>query len=304
MSRGRHANHLYLDVGAPADPHAATTPDVINPATSVEILERILATEGAKRSATTQRRLDADPIARLRDAAIRYCSTVESIGTPPAAQAGPLPWLPALPAVTDSSMETYLSRRFELVRELAAELPVAETLPDTRWAASLQIKDAALARQLAAWRATNGVDRSEFRPCGPSAEGDASRQRLDAQVSAAVGSLVGQNERWRQLVDPLVPGIADDAGWPMLARALSRASDAGYDVPNRLPDLVGRRPLPSEHAARSLYWRFLDDCPDALEPERLAYRYTPPPAPSRPERLPDYTRSQSRPSICRGGPRR
>ena len=48
MSRGRHANHLYLDVGAPADPHAATTPNVINPATSVEILERIITTEGAK----------------------------------------------------------------------------------------------------------------------------------------------------------------------------------------------------------------------------------------------------------------
>lgn len=276
---------------------------MINPATSVEILERIIASEGAKRSATTQRRLDADPIARLRDAAIRYRSAVESIGTPAADQAGPLPWLPALPAVGDPSMATYLSRRFELVRELAAELPVAETLPDTRWAAALQTKDAELARQLAAWRVTNGVDRSEFGPCGPSVDGDVYRQRLDAQVHAAVGSLGGQNERWRQLADPLVPGIADDAGWPMLARALSRASNAGYDVPNRLPDLISGRPLPSEHDARSLYWRFLDDCPDALEPERSTYRYTPPPAPSRPEHLPDYSRSQSRPSF-RGGPRR
>ena len=304
MSRGRHANHLYLDVGAPADPHAATTPEVTNPSTSVEILERILATEGAKRSATTQRRLDADPIARLRDAAIRYCSAVESIGAPPADRPGPLPWLPALPAVDDSSMATYLSRRFELVRDLAAELPVAETLPDTRWAASLHIKDAALARQLAAWRTTNGVDRSEFNPCSPSGDGDVYQQQLDAHVRAAVGSLVTQNERWRQLVDPLVPGIADDAGWPMLARALSQASDAGYDVPNRLPDLISRRPLPSEHTARSLYWRFLDDCPEALEPDRSSYRHTPPPAPSRPEPLPDYTRSLSRPSISRGGPSR
>src|SRR6185437_4272001 len=133
MSRGRDTNHLYLDVGTPADPHAATTPEVISPSTSVEILERILATEGAKRSATTHHRLDADPLIRLRDAAIRYCSAAESVGTTPAAQAGPLPWLPELPAVDDPSMETYLSRRFDLVRELAAELPVAEALPDTRW---------------------------------------------------------------------------------------------------------------------------------------------------------------------------
>jgi hypothetical protein len=304
MSRGRDANHLYLDVGAPAEPHAATTPEVINPSTSVEILERILATEGAKRSATTQRRLDADPLIRLRDAAIRYCSAAESIGTPPAAQAGPLPWLPELPAVDDPSMATYLSRRFELVRELAAELPVVEALPDTRWAAALQTKDAALARQLAAWRVTNGVDRSEFRPCGPLADGDAYRHRLDARVHAAVGSLISHDDRWRPLADCLVPGVTDDAGWPMLAAALSRASDAGYDVPGRLPELVGRRPLPPVHAARSLYWRFLDDCPDAVEPERATYRYTPPPAPSRPEPLPDYARSQSRPSISRGGPRR
>ncbi len=200
---------------------------------------------------------------------------------------------------------TYLSRRFELVRELAAELPVAETLPDTRWAAALQTKDAALARQLAAWRATNGVDRSEFRPCGPSADGDVYQQRLDG-ASPRRGRLAGRSKRavaaaggpTRARASPTTPG------WPMLARALSRASDAGYDVPNRLPDLIGRRPLPSEHAARSLYWRFLDDCPDALEPERSTYRHTPPPAPSRPEPLPDYTRSQSRPSISRGGPRR
>lgn len=304
MSRGRQANHLYLDVGAPVDPHAATTPEVTNPSTSVEALERILATEGAKRSATTQRRLDADPIARLRDAAIRYRSAVEPMGTPPADQAGPLPWLPALPAVGDPSMATYLSRRFDLVRDLAAELPVVEALPDTRWAGALQAKDAALARQLAVWRATNGVDRSEFRPCGSPADGDDYRQHLDAHVHAAVGSLISHDDRWRQLVDPLVPGIADDAGWPMLARALSRASDAGYDVPSRLPDLISRRPLPPVHAARALYYRFLDDCPDALEPERLTDRYTPPPAPSRPEPLPDYTRSLSRPSISRGGPRR
>jgi hypothetical protein len=299
MSRGRRANHLYLDVGGLADPHAATTPDAINPSTSVEILERIIATEGAKRSATTQRRLDADPIARLRDAATRYRSAVESIGTPPADEARPLPWLPALPAVGDPSLATYLSRRSDLVRELAAELPVAEALPNTRWAAALISEHAAHARQLAVWRATNGVDRSEFRPCGPFADGDDYRQLLDAHVHAAVGPLISQNERWRQLMDPLVPGIAAEPGWPMLAAALSRASDAGYDVPNRLPDLVSRRPLPQVHAARALFYRFVDDCPDALEPERPTYRYA-----SRPEPLPDYTRSLSRSSISRGGPRR
>jgi hypothetical protein len=219
-------------------------------------------------------------------------------------QAGPLPWLPALPATDDPSTSSYLARRFELVRELAAELPVAETLPDTRWAAALQFKDAPLARQLAAWRVTNGVDRSEFQPCGRPAGAGGYRQRLEGQVRAAVGTRVSENERWRQLLDPLVPGIACDTGWPMLAAALTRASSAGYDVAKRLPDLAHRRSLPPVHAARSLYWRFLDDCPDAVEPERATYRYMSPPAPSRPEPLSDYSRSQSRPSISRGGPSR
>lgn len=168
--------------------------------------------------------------------ATRYRSAVESTDTSPAAGGGgPLPWLPPLPAVDDPSWPTYLCRRFDLVRELAAELPAAEALPHSRWAAALQARDAALAHRLALGRVTNGVDRADFRPCGPPGDGDACRHRLDAQVDAALGSLISPDDQWRQLVDRLVPGIAAEPAWPMLAAALTRASDAGYDVPDRLP---------------------------------------------------------------------
>ncbi len=298
VSRGRLANHMYVAADAPGDPHAALGPDVINPSTTVEVLEGIIATEGAQRSATTQRRLDADPIARLRDAAIRYRSAVESVGSPSATGDAPLPWLPALPAVGDRTWAAYLSRRHQQVRDLAAGLPVADALPDTPWVAALQARDAALAHQLALWRVTNGVDRSDLRPSGADRD-DPLQQRLDADVRTAVGALIPRNDQWRGLLDRLIPGVVDDPDWPTLAGALTRASDAGYDVRQRLPALIDRRPLPPA-AAASLLYRLGDDCPAAFgAPSTEAY--VPPATPSRSVPLAEYARLLSNPTASRGG---
>ena len=80
MTRGRGANHVYLDTAATGEPHAATTPDAIVPPTSVDRLLRMLAHEGARPSATGQQRLDLDPEVRLRDAIGRYVAAVEASG--------------------------------------------------------------------------------------------------------------------------------------------------------------------------------------------------------------------------------
>ncbi|MGH8961684.1 MAG: ATP-dependent DNA helicase [Jatrophihabitantaceae bacterium] len=305
MSRGRRANHAYVDVGASTDPHAVTTVEAINPSTSVELLERIVGNEGAKRSATTQRRLDDDPAVRLQAAVTRYRSAAESASGAPAPGGGPLPWLPGPPTVDDPAWATYLARRFDLVHELAAGVPVAESLPDTRWAAALQSKDAALAHELAAWRVTHRVDSADFRPCGPPAlDDELHRQRLAARVDSVVGSLLNPADQWRPLLDRLAPAVADQPAWPMLAAALTRASDSGYDVPERLPALIGRRPLPDAGAAQSLYYRLGDDCPDAFAPIRSTYRYEAPTTPTRPAPPPDYARAFGNPSVSRGGPHR
>ena len=68
----------------------------------------------------------------------------------------------------------------------------------------------------------------------------ADQRRLTARVQAAVGGVFGQTDRWRTLVDRIAPGLAEDPDWPALARALTRAADAGYDVGTRLPELIRR----------------------------------------------------------------
>jgi hypothetical protein len=301
MSRGRMANHVYLDVSAPADDHAATRPEAIHPSTSVEMLERVLARESAKRSATTQRGLDEDPSVRLRTACARYRAAVESAPGEAVAGCGPLPWLPAPPAVGDATWDKYLASRFAQVLERADA--VTGMLPETWWATALQEKDPALARQVSVWRAAHDVDPSDVRPGGtPEPDDLADQRRLTALVKSAVGGVFSQSDPWRTLVDRIAPGLADDPDWPALARALTRAADAGFDVRTRLPELIAKRPLPQTHAARSLDYRLIDACPAAFKPDRMPYREpaTTRRAPATPRPVDMLARRQ----VSRGGPRR
>ena len=72
LTRGRHANHLYLVVAGDGDPHTVITRDALLPPTAVDILTRILARDGAQVSATSAIRDLSDPARRLQTAADRY----------------------------------------------------------------------------------------------------------------------------------------------------------------------------------------------------------------------------------------
>jgi len=72
LTRGRVANHLYLQVVGDGDPHSIIWPDTVRPSTPTDILEQIVARDDAARSATTLRRDQHDPAARLADATRRY----------------------------------------------------------------------------------------------------------------------------------------------------------------------------------------------------------------------------------------
>jgi conjugative relaxase-like TrwC/TraI family protein len=72
LSRGRAANHLYLQVVGAGDPHTLIRPDTVAPRTATEILQQILAREDTPTSATTLLRERSDPAARLYDAVRRY----------------------------------------------------------------------------------------------------------------------------------------------------------------------------------------------------------------------------------------
>jgi conjugative relaxase-like TrwC/TraI family protein len=72
LTRGRHANHLYLQVVGDGDPHTLIRPDTISPHTPTETLQQILARDETPVSASSVLRELNDPAARLFQAVQRY----------------------------------------------------------------------------------------------------------------------------------------------------------------------------------------------------------------------------------------
>ncbi|WP_348696003.1 MobF family relaxase, partial [uncultured Nocardioides sp.] len=76
MTRGAHANHVYLEVVGDGDPHSVIHPTLVRPLTPTDILESMLARDDAQRSATSLIREHADPATRLGEAAQRYLDSL------------------------------------------------------------------------------------------------------------------------------------------------------------------------------------------------------------------------------------
>ena len=72
LTRGRHANHLYLQVVGDGDPHTLIRPETISPRTPSEMLQQIVARDEAPVSASTLLRELNNPAARLLQAVQRY----------------------------------------------------------------------------------------------------------------------------------------------------------------------------------------------------------------------------------------
>ena len=72
LTRGRAANHLYLQVVGDGDPHTPIRPETVAPRTPTETLQQILARDAAPTSASTLLRELSDPAARLFEAVQRY----------------------------------------------------------------------------------------------------------------------------------------------------------------------------------------------------------------------------------------
>jgi hypothetical protein len=72
LTRGRAANHLYLQVVGDGDPHTLIRPDTVAPRTPTETLQQILARDEAHSSAGILLRELSDPAARLFEAVQRY----------------------------------------------------------------------------------------------------------------------------------------------------------------------------------------------------------------------------------------
>ncbi len=72
LTRGRQANHVYLQVVGDGDPHALAHTDSVYLLTGVERLERILAHDDAPVSASTELREQDNPARLLAPAVARY----------------------------------------------------------------------------------------------------------------------------------------------------------------------------------------------------------------------------------------
>ncbi|TQM63790.1 MobF family relaxase [Humibacillus xanthopallidus] len=72
LTRGRVANHVYVQVVGDGDPHTSIHPDTLAPPTATDILETILARDHSPVSATTQLRDRADTALLLGQATARY----------------------------------------------------------------------------------------------------------------------------------------------------------------------------------------------------------------------------------------
>jgi hypothetical protein len=72
LTRGRTANHLYLQVVGDGDPHTLIRPDTVSPRTPTETLQQILARDDTPVSASTVLRELNNPAAWLFDAVQRY----------------------------------------------------------------------------------------------------------------------------------------------------------------------------------------------------------------------------------------
>ena len=76
LSRGKFANHLYLDVASDGDPHNLIRPEALIPPTALDRIADMLRRDGSPVSATTTMREQASPHQLLGDMAARYHDAV------------------------------------------------------------------------------------------------------------------------------------------------------------------------------------------------------------------------------------
>ncbi|UUZ59542.1 hypothetical protein [Nocardioides sp. B-3] len=76
LSRGKFANHLYLNVASDGDPHNLIRPEALIPPTALDRIADMLRREGSPVSATTTLREQTNPHRLLGDVAARYHDAV------------------------------------------------------------------------------------------------------------------------------------------------------------------------------------------------------------------------------------
>ena len=387
LTRGRHANHLYLDVSISSD-HDVMDADAVRPPTAVEMLTHVVERDDSAVSAASARREERDPVPLLRKACAEYLDALgvaaESVLGPeglariearadaavpgvteyPAWPAlntqiqrlvlngidagqvlhdeamlvrrdstrdlaailasrldahhratGPLPWLPPIPRqlAEIDFWGRYFARRHELLQRHSTAVRAAATswTPETApaWAVPT-LSDVSLTRDLAVWRAARDIPDTDLRATGQPANdraGSHVQRRLDRRVTAARDLQTTLEPAVTRLAETIHAGITADPQWPILARQIAAARQAGIDR-GELRGIATGRPLPIEEPAAALAYRLIDavgerpTSPHARPPKPAApCPYEPRPLPAPP---PDHGRMAEQTPSVHPGPRR
>lgn len=180
--------------------------------------------------------------------------------------AGPLPWLPAVPAAAATHLEfgPYLRAWTNRVAEQATAITTTARgwTPTTSpaWAAPY-LSDRDLVATLALWRASLSVPDTDLRPAGPVPPrlADRRRHRTLTDSCARVAGVPGDGaDRWARALTDLgvdAPAITRDDYWPVLVGRLNLADAAGQRVDQILAGVIRPQPLPTESVAAALWWR-------------------------------------------------
>ena len=281
LTRGRTANHVYLPVVGDGDPHTASHLETIRPATGTDLLEQILARDDTPTSATTLQREQHATAQRLGAAVARYLDALQSatehlpVPDPAAspdtmladlggAAAGPLPWLPPVPAnlAADPRWGTYLHARSDLITDLAEAVRREAARHQPPWSAeqSTPLPDQLVA-DVEVWRAGNGVTDGDRRATGPAAaEATARLYQEGLKRRLAAGTAEARTDLLR-LITKLAPDTAHDSYTPTLTTRIAHLTAAGFDGRRLLEAAVAQGPLPDDHPAAALWWRVVDQLP-------------------------------------------
>ncbi|HRW01637.1 MAG TPA: MobF family relaxase [Tetrasphaera sp.] len=76
LTRGRQANHIYLDSAVSGDPEEVLRPDYLHPLSPTDLLHQLIARDGTPRSAMTLQRESSDPRTQLGVAADIYADAL------------------------------------------------------------------------------------------------------------------------------------------------------------------------------------------------------------------------------------
>lgn len=261
LTRGRVENHAHI--GLTDEPsHALPSPTAERAMTATEVLEGILAHDGAAVSATSTQARATSPAAQLQDAVARDAdevalATSQMRANPDFAEPGPLPWLTGIPSevVSHSAWAPYLAARSRRVSSLAAEVAADPVLPE--WTAKYDdVLTAELRHELAVWRAATGVPVDERTLAGPLPHDDreaAYHRSLTSRINARYGEAV---KTWADRVVEYVGRRDEQTG--EFAKYLDTLAPKGIDAARMLDLAAARKPLPVDHPTAALGYRVKD----------------------------------------------